>query len=52
MKNNKVKLWTGGGIICVVAMLLSVWYAITLTIPAWWFPWTLAAIPSSPRTCP
>ncbi|MCI9196092.1 MAG: DUF3796 domain-containing protein [Angelakisella sp.] len=29
MKNNKVKLWTGGGIICVVAMLLSVWYAIT-----------------------
>ena len=29
MKNNKVKLWAGGGIICVMAMLLSVWYAVT-----------------------
>lgn len=29
MKNSKVKIWVGCGILCIAAMLLSVWYAVT-----------------------
>lgn len=29
MKNHKVKIWVACGVLCVAAMLLSVWYAVT-----------------------
>ena len=29
MKTNKMKIWIGCGIICVLSVLLSSWYAVT-----------------------
>ena len=29
MKTNKMKIWIGCGIVCVLSVLLSLWYAIT-----------------------
>lgn len=29
MKTNKIKIWIGCGIVCVLSVLLSLWYAIT-----------------------
>ena len=29
MKTNKKKIWIGCGILCVLSVLLSLWYAVT-----------------------
>lgn len=52
MKKNRVKVWVGCGVFCIVAMLTSVWYAVTFNDSRLVIPMDFGSYTFTPKDLP